>query len=63
MNEISKNDFKYLFKIFVIGDVGVGKIFLICRYIKGYFVENIFLMVGVDLDFKIVNIYGDKVKL
>lgn len=63
MNETSKNDFKYLFKILVIGDVGVGKTSLIRRYTKGYFAENISSTVGVDLDSKIVNIHGDKVKL
>lgn len=62
MEDIFWNDFKYLFKILVIGDVGVGKMFLIWRFIKGYFVENIFLIVGVDVDLKILNIYGDKVK-
>lgn len=62
MEDMFRNDFKYLFKILVIGDVGVGKMFLIRRFIKGYFVENIILIVGVDLDLRILNIYGDKVK-
>ena len=63
MDENIRNDFKYLFKILVIGDVGVGKTSLIRRFTKGYFAENITSTVGVDLDSKIVNISGDKVKL
>ena len=63
MDEASRNDFKYLFKILVIGDVGVGKTSLIRRFTKGYFAENITSTVGVDVDSKIVNIHGDKVKL
>lgn len=63
MEDISRNDFKYLFKILVIGDVGVGKTSLIRRFTKGYFAENISSTVGVDVDSKILNIHGDKVKL
>ena len=63
MDENTRNGFKHLFKILVIGDVGVGKTSLIRRFTKGYFAENITSTVGVDLDSKIVNISGDKVKL
>lgn len=63
MDENTRNDFKYLFKILVIGDVGVGKTSLIRRFTKGYFAENITSTVGVCLDSKVVNISGEKVKL
>lgn len=63
MEDSSRNDFKYLFKILVIGDVGVGKTSLIRRFTRGYFAENITSTVGVDLDSRILNIHGDKVKL
>lgn len=63
MEDSSRNGFKYLFKILAIGDVGVGKTSLIRRFTKGYFAENITSTVGVDLDSKIVNIHGDRVKL
>ena len=59
----SDSDFKYLFKILVIGDVGVGKTSLIRRLTKGYFAENITSTVGVDYGSKVLNVHGDKVKL
>ena len=63
MDGNTRNDFKYFFKILVIGDVGVGKTSLIRRFTKGYFAENITSTVGVCLDSKVVNISEEKVKL
>lgn len=57
------NNYKYLFKILVIGDAGVGKTSLIRRFTKGYFSENTSATIGVDFAVKTLNIHGDKVNL
>jgi len=63
MKETLDQDCKYSFRVLVVGDPGVGKTSLIKRFTKGYFCENNTSTVGVDVDSRILDIQGDRVKL
>lgn len=63
MKETLDQDCKYSFRVLVVGDPGVGKTSLIKRFTKGYFCENNTSTVGVDVDTRILDIQGDRVKL
>ncbi|XP_076446199.1 ras-related protein Rab-30-like [Babylonia areolata] len=56
-------DYKYLFKVVLIGNAGVGKTCLVSRYTKGFFPPGQMATIGVDFMIKTVEIDGDKVKL
>ncbi|KAG9336209.1 hypothetical protein JZ751_002556 [Albula glossodonta] len=46
---------EYLFKILVIGEIGVGKTSLIKRYVHQCFSENYRATIGVDFSLKVIN--------
>ncbi|KAL4230870.1 Ras-related protein Rab-30 [Mactra antiquata] len=56
-------DYKYLFKIVLIGEAGVGKTCLVRRFTQGLFPPGQAATIGVDFMIKTVEIEGDKVKL
>ncbi|KAK7473395.1 hypothetical protein BaRGS_00035368 [Batillaria attramentaria] len=56
-------DYKYLFKVVLIGNAGVGKTCLVSRYTKGFFPPGQMATIGVDFMIKTIEIDGDKVKL
>ncbi|CAJ0572497.1 unnamed protein product, partial [Mesorhabditis spiculigera] len=55
--------FDYLFKIVLIGDMGVGKTCVVQRFRNGTFVERQGTTIGVDFTMKTVIIDGKRVKL
>lgn len=56
-------DYKYLFKVVLIGDAGVGKTCLVRRFTQGLFPPGQAATIGVDFMIKTIEIEGDKVKL
>lgn len=56
-------DYDYLFKIFVIGDFGVGKLCLLMCFIDDKFIESFISIIGVDFKICIMNVYGKIVRL
>ncbi|XGW16920.1 hypothetical protein V3C99_001948 [Haemonchus contortus] len=56
-------DYKYLFKIILVGGTGVGKTSILQRYTQGFFNHGTLATVGVDFKVKTVNIDKDRVKL
>lgn len=57
------DDYKYLFKIILIGNSGVGKTCLIKRYTDNLYLENYISTIGVDFKIKTINVKNDPVKL
>ncbi|XP_013419946.1 ras-related protein Rab-30 isoform X2 [Lingula anatina] len=56
-------DYKYLFKVVLIGNAGVGKTCLVRRFTQGLFPPGQGATIGVDFMIKTVEVDGDKVKL
>ncbi|XP_017074527.1 ras-related protein RABD2c [Drosophila eugracilis] len=56
-------DYKYLFKILVLGDCGVGKSCLLMRFTDGRFTGQYLCTVGVDFKVRTVEVAGQVVKL
>ncbi|VDI08123.1 ras-related protein Rab-30-like [Mytilus galloprovincialis] len=56
-------DYKYLFKVVLIGEAGVGKTCLVRRFTQGLFPPGQGATIGVDFMIKTVEIDGEKVKL
>jgi Ras-related protein Rab-1A len=56
-------DYKYLFKIILIGKSGVGKTCLIKRYADDVYQTNYISTIGVDFKIKTITIDGEVVKL
>ncbi|ELU08200.1 hypothetical protein CAPTEDRAFT_110813 [Capitella teleta] len=56
-------DYKYLFKVVLIGNAGVGKTCLVRRFTQGLFPPGQGATIGVDFMIKTVEIDGEKVKL
>ncbi|XP_022086230.1 ras-related protein Rab-30-like isoform X1 [Acanthaster planci] len=56
-------DYKYLFKVVLIGNAGVGKTCLVRRFTQGLFPPGQGATIGVDFMIKTVEIGGEKVKL
>ncbi|KAH8368491.1 hypothetical protein KR084_012335 [Drosophila pseudotakahashii] len=57
------SDYKYLFKILVLGDCGVGKSCLLMRFSDGRFTGKYLCTVGVDFKVRTVEVAGQVVKL
>ncbi|CAL2040879.1 unnamed protein product [Caenorhabditis brenneri] len=55
--------FDYLFKIVLVGDMGVGKTCVVQRFRSGNFVDRQGTTIGVDFTMKTLNIDGKRVKL
>ncbi|XP_030567413.1 ras-related protein ORAB-1-like [Drosophila novamexicana] len=56
-------DERYVFKILMLGDAGVGKTCLLQRFVENRFTGNYKCTVGVDSKIRTVEISGHKVKL
>lgn len=56
-------DYKYLFKVVLIGNAGVGKTCLVRRFTQGLFPPGQGATIGVDFMIKTLEVGGDKVKL
>ncbi|XP_064608071.1 LOW QUALITY PROTEIN: ras-related protein Rab-30-like [Liolophura sinensis] len=56
-------DYKYLFKVVLIGNAGVGKTCLVRRFTQGLFPPGQGATIGVDFMIKTVEIDGEKIKL
>lgn len=55
-------DYDYLFKLFLIGDFGVGKLCLLICFVDDMFMESFISMIGVDFKIRILNVGGKIVK-
>jgi len=55
-------DYKYVFKILLLGDRGVGKTTLTYKYITGSFKRHIKQTIGVDIFSKFLNFNGTEIK-
>jgi len=56
-------DYKYLFKVVLVGNAGVGKTCLVRRFTQGLFPPGQGATIGVDFMIKTVEIDGEKIKL
>ncbi|XP_017052109.1 ras-related protein RIC1 [Drosophila ficusphila] len=56
-------DHKFLFKILVLGDSGVGKTCLLMRFVDDRFTGKYVCTVGIDFKVRLVEVAGQKVKL
>jgi len=56
-------DYKYLFKVVLVGNAGVGKTCLVRRFTQGLFPPGQGATIGVDFMIKTVEIEGEKIKL
>ncbi|KAN0035372.1 hypothetical protein ACTA71_004638 [Dictyostelium dimigraforme] len=60
---MSQPDYKYLFKILLIGDHGVGKSSLLLRFADDTFTDHYISTIGVDFKIKTIYIEGITIKL
>lgn len=56
-------DYKFLFKIVLVGNAGVGKTCLVRRFTQGLFPPGQGATIGVDFMIKTVEVDGDKIKV
>ncbi|XP_059080599.1 ras-related protein Rab-30-like isoform X2 [Tigriopus californicus] len=56
-------DYKYLFKVVLVGNAGVGKTCLVRRFTQGMFPPGQGATIGVDFMIKTVEVEGEKIKL
>ncbi|CAJ0599269.1 unnamed protein product [Cylicocyclus nassatus] len=56
-------DYKYLFKVVLVGNAGVGKTCLVRKFTQGIFPPGQSATIGVDFMIKTVKIDNDKIKL
>jgi len=56
-------DYKFLFKVVLVGNAGVGKTCLVRRFTQGMFPPGQGATIGVDFMIKTVEIDGEKIKL
>lgn len=56
-------DYKFLFKVVLVGNAGVGKTCLVRRFTQGHFPPGQGATIGVDFMIKTVEVDGEKVKV
>lgn len=56
-------DFKFLFKVVLVGNAGVGKTCLVRRFTQGLFPPGQGATIGVDFMIKTIDVDGEKVKV
>lgn len=56
-------DYKFLFKVVLVGNAGVGKTCLVRRFTQGLFPPGQGATIGVDFMIKSVEVEGERVKL
>ncbi|KAJ8965237.1 hypothetical protein NQ317_006203, partial [Molorchus minor] len=59
---VNMDDYKFLFKVVLVGNAGVGKTCLVRRFTQGLFPPGQGATIGVDFMIKTVEIDGEKVK-
>lgn len=57
------DDYKFLFKVVLVGNAGVGKTCLVRRFTQGLFPPGQGATIGVDFMIKTVDVEGEKVKV
>ena len=57
------DDYRYLFKIVLLGESGVGKTSVVTKYTDSVFLEQNAATIGVDFRIKTVKALGESVKL
>lgn len=63
-NRLKKmEDYKFLFKVVLIGEAGVGKTCLVRRFCQGIFPTGQAATIGVDFLIKTLEINGEKIKV
>lgn len=60
---LDMEDYKFLFKVVLIGEAGVGKTCLVRRFCQGIFPTGQAATIGVDFLIKTLEINGEKIKL
>lgn len=60
---MAKAAYDHLFKILLIGDSGVGKTCIMCRYSHDAFSSNYVSTIGVDFIMKTIELNGQRIKL
>lgn len=60
---IAMEDYKFLFKVVLVGNAGVGKTCLVRRFTQGLFPPGQGATIGVDFMIKTVEVDGEKVKV
>ena len=61
--DIPKESYDVLFRLVLIGDSGVGKTALLCRYSDNTFDLSFITTIGIDFRIKTVTVHGRRVKL
>ncbi len=56
-------DYRYLFKVVLVGNAGVGKTCLVRRFTQGMFPPGQGATIGVDFMIKTVEVDGEKIKV
>lgn len=59
----SDDNYDFVFKIVLVGDVGVGKTCVVQRFKTGIFIERQGNTIGVDFTMKTIDIQGKRVKV
>merc|ERR1711871_481635 len=62
-NSSGKPQYDYLIKLLLIGDSGVGKSCLLCRYSDDEFNNNFITTIGIDFKIRTIELDGQKIKL
>merc|ERR1711998_728348 len=62
-NSSGKPQYDYLIKLLLIGDSGVGKSCLLCRYSDDVFNSNFITTIGIDFKIRTIELDGSKIKL
>ncbi|CAF0809234.1 unnamed protein product [Brachionus calyciflorus] len=60
---MAKQGYDYLFKILLIGDSGVGKTCILCRFSDDSFNSSFISTIGIDFKMKTIELNGKKIKL
>jgi GTPase SAR1 family protein len=60
---MAKQAYDYLFKILLIGDSGVGKTCILCRFSDDSFNSSFISTIGIDFKMKTIELNGKKIKL
>ena len=60
---MAKQGYDYLFKILLIGDSGVGKTCILCRFSDDSFNSSFISTIGIDFKMKTIDLNGKKIKL
>jgi len=56
-------DYDYLFKIILVGDMGVGKTSIVRRFKEGNFIEDYKTTIGVDFTVQTLDIGNKRIKV